>query len=120
MNTLDQTIEAVSRWLRIFKSWNIDPSVLKLRYEDLKDDPIQELCRLQTYLGLQLQDSELHRIAARLDQGGSVTGSHFRKGVSGRYRQVLSPQQIESCQQRFGTVLKQMGYESADVGALTR
>ena len=65
------------------------------------------------FLGLGDEISVLQPIIDqyRPDQGSSQQkGTHFVKGKIGRYRQKLTHQQQQLCQEVFGDYLERMGY----------
>ena len=116
LETVEMAIDAVTRWLRGWQAWTSLKRVLEVRYEDWASDSQPQLRRLRDYLGLGVDDQTLQRISARYEKGHRVVGAHLRRGGSGRFLEVLSPQQIELCHHKFGSMLARMGYDSDTVG----
>ncbi len=97
-------------------AWRHSHDTLKTRYEDLVENPAKELERLVSFLKLEVTSEDLTRITtAYQPQNISALPSrkgtlHFNKGKIGRFRQVMTPEQITLCQQYFGDYLVDAGY----------
>jgi hypothetical protein len=87
--------------------------VLITRYEDLVANTLDELNRLADFLALCAPPDSLHKIA---DTYQSVDGRadgealHFNKGTVGRFRSLMTPEELELSRLRFGSYLRRMGY----------
>ena len=89
------------------------------RYEDLRADPVGELERLARFLSVKSSRGELVRIAARYQMDGKRKhrdshlglGVHFDRGVTGRYKEVLTEQELALCNEHFAGYLPKMGYQ---------
>ncbi|MGB3299684.1 MAG: sulfotransferase [Phormidesmis sp.] len=89
--------------------------ILQVRYEDLRQDTATHLHRIFTFIGLPLTDSEISGIAAALDikqvkQKGE--GQHVRKGIVDAWKNELSQDDIELCNQMAAPQLEKLGYLS--------
>ncbi len=104
------------RLLPVWKAWANCDGVLMTRYEDLHADAQGELRRLADYLDLDVSQKQIEAIVAAYDRGRlkadiSRAGSlHLNKGVTGRFKEVLSQEQQELCRRRLGRYLELMGY----------
>ena len=100
----------------VSKLWAQCDGVLLTRYEDLHADTQGQLRRLAEYLDLDVSEKQIETIAAaydrsRLKADTSRAGRlHLNKGVTGRFKEVLSQEQQELCRRRLGRYLQMMGY----------
>ncbi len=117
LRTIEEAIDFMAEYVDYWRAWTRVPGVHILRYEDFKRDYEGEARRLARFLGV---DPAVEAAAAAIRRyrpeaaGPQAAGLHFVKGVSGRYREILSPEQQEMCLARFGEALRGMGY--ADPG----
>ncbi len=111
-----RTVKGAILWAR----WQVMPrwaawmrcrDLLVTRYEDLVADPHRELKRFAEFLDLGVSDECLQGIidTYRPERGGTAHQS-LVKGVIGRYKEVLTPEQQVLCRKRFGRYLEKMGY----------
>ncbi len=114
--TIELTIAFVAGLLPIWEAWTRPGRALVFRYEDLLANPIDEMQRLSTHLGLTTDGETLKSIVRRYQpqaEGSGIGKLHFHKGRAGRWRERLTPEQIEACERSFGDDLRRMGYEPA-------
>jgi hypothetical protein len=87
--------------------------VLIARYEDLVADTAGEVKRLAAFLGLDVPAETWRKIIARY-QGDKARadgiGLHFNQGIVGRFRSILSSEELDLCKLHFGDYLEKMGY----------
>lgn len=120
----------VGTWTHHVRTWmnnkNEFPRIV-LRYEDLKENPINEFGRLVRFLGWNYDEMRLRRAIeltdfqvvqkAELEQGFTETsdvarsGRFFRHGEPGRWRELLSPDQIAKVVEHHGDAMREAGYE---------
>ncbi len=104
------------RLLPVWKAWAHCDGVLMTRYEDLHADTPGQLQRLADYLDLDVSEKQIETIAAAYDRSrikadiSRAAYLHLNKGVTGRFREVLSQEQQELCRRRLGRYLQMMGY----------
>jgi len=113
LETVESAIDWASKRAAAWDKWRRYGRALMVRYEDLIADTVGELQRLAGFLGVDISAEMLESIVQRyqsqnIQQGGAL---HFHKGVVGRFRQVMSPEQIALCQERLGDQLIRMGYQ---------
>lgn len=113
LKTIEKTIEFIAEYVRYWEMWTAIPNVHTVCYETLKSDYPAEATRLAQFLGLDAASAPVRAVIEKyqpeqVQQGDR--GLHFVKGVSGRFRQFLSPEQQQLCIHTFGETLKKMGY----------
>ncbi len=91
--------------------WRQHPLILTLRYEDLRYDFATQIDRLLAFLDLHLAPEVVQSVLASYQPGKPSGGMHFNKGVTGRFRDVLTPEEIALCNRAFGPYLPLLGYE---------
>lgn len=121
--------------LRRMEKWDYSrPNVLEVRMEDLTSNPHAGWLQVLGFLGLlgrpdertavrQIPADRLAEIVeshafARLT-GGRELGkedrySHFRKGISGDWRNYFTPRHVDRFREKHNTLLRKLGYETAD------
>lgn len=120
-----KTLRGAVAWVRYqlfprWQSWVSCPNIYILRYEDLVDDTFCHLKSINQYLGLELADEDIRQIEKRWNPSNPSSEIHSastpgggavrNKGVSGRYKNVLSRRQREFCNAHLEDVLNTMGY----------
>jgi hypothetical protein len=113
LETIEQAIALMQTYVRISQTWLACPQVHSLRYENLLADYDNEVNQLVAFFGINPTEPQVKTVLdryrpelANIDQ----PGLHFAKGKTGRFRQVLTPQQQELCLQSFGSYLEKVGY----------
>jgi hypothetical protein len=114
-DSIESAILFAQRWIEIWDAWTHYGRALLVRYEDLVADPVNELKQLANFLGLEVPEEALPKIVAAYQPENWSDSSlsqdlHFHKGAIGRYRQVMSPEQMRLCQELFGDYVRRMGY----------
>ncbi len=92
-----------------------------IRYEDLKQDTAGELKRLLLRWGLPVEEEKILAAVdandiARLRKTGkklhvAVPPSHFRKGISGAYKDDLPSDVQQDIEKRFARIFERWGYQ---------
>lgn len=109
--TLEDGVKLMRRLYRIYRYWVATPGVLLLRYEDLVENVEREVERLCAYLDITVPEEEVNRIVQSYSTRRTERKmTHFYKGVAGRFRQDLSPDQIAYVEGQLGDQLTSMGY----------
>lgn len=122
----NQLRQRLLTWSGHVKSWVDDSgfSVLVMRYEDMKSSPLVTFTQAIDFLGLAYKsdaiEAALDRASfARLKQQeeergfsekSAGSGSFFRKGVVGDWKNVLSEIQVERIIQEHSFTMKKFGY----------
>lgn len=115
----EDLLQAVEEWLAIWDEWMRCEGVLTTRYENLLAEPLNEMQRLADFLSIEVPGQELSRIvetyqakrASREKDTHLGLAVHFHKGVAGRFREVLSEQELARYNERFAGHLSRMGYQ---------
>ena len=117
LETMEMTIFVAREWLQTWEQWTRLENVLVTRYEDLLADPLNEAKRLSRFLSLGLGAEDLVRIVEAYQMDGAPEkdshlsqGLHFHKGRIGRFREVLTGEELALCNEQFGSRLRNMGY----------
>jgi hypothetical protein len=111
--SLDRAIDFITPYVDFWTQWQTIPQCHCLRYEDFRDRYNAEVDRLVDFLGLDPDLPATAEVIAkyRPEQAGPEDrGLHFVRGVTGRYREHLSPAQQRRCLDLFGDRLEVMGY----------
>ncbi len=106
----------VGRLYRSYLAWAAERAAHTCRFEDLVgargggDDALQraELARLFDFLGLDLDGSDVERIAEATFSKGSLT---FRKGEIGDWKNHFTAEHRAAFREVAGPLLVQLGYE---------
>jgi len=113
LETIEQAIVFMEEYVAISEAWLDCDQALHCRYEDLLLDYPGEVSRLVEFLSIDINAEGIQGIIEKYQpRMGSrdQIGTHFRKGVIGRYREILSKEQIAVCNETFGPYLERMGY----------
>jgi hypothetical protein len=120
-------ISAFGPWQRHITSW-LDspiantPNLLVLRFEDLRQNPLEGFTRMADFLGVNPGAERIQQAIAnnRLDKmkekerieprRASVKGEFVRSGAVQGWRSKLSPAQLQFIDQHAGSVLSRLGY----------
>ena len=101
-------------YVAISEAWLALPQVLATRYEDLLTHYDAEANRLAVHLGVDTTlpsvREVLERYRPRRASRSGRKGLHFRKGKTGRFREVFTPRQQEACLGFFRPYLERQGY----------
>jgi hypothetical protein len=111
--TFEQTLGHVERsWIKIWEKWSRHGLAHMVRYEDLKRTPITTVTRALSHLNIQLPRLTIETIVIPYTESPeTITKNiHFNKGVVGRYKDVLSSEQISLANRRLKPYLERMGY----------
>ena len=108
--TIEQTIDAVANWLHGWDTWMAYEPALKLRYEEMKADTLGQVRRLCDHYKLKIGEEQMRGVVEKYAPGNKQVGAHFVKGVTGRYREALTEDQVKLCEEKFGPWLQKMGY----------
>lgn len=109
------TVEAGIRWMeryltRNWDAWVSQRGMLLIRYEDMVADTETYIFRMAEYLELGLSTEAMAGIVEKFRRGDNLRGTHFHKGIAGRFREGFSQEQQKMANQVFGPYLDKMGY----------
>jgi hypothetical protein len=114
LDTLEKAITFIAEYVHYWEMWTAIPNVHAVSYENLKADYPAEATRLAQFLSLDAASAPVRVVIEKYQPAQAQHGDrglHFVKGVSGRFRQHLSPEQQQLCINTFGETLVKMGYE---------
>jgi hypothetical protein len=115
LTSIEEAIEFMKPYLRIWQAWINVPAALHVRYEDMLSDYDQEIGRLLEFLGIGNRTQAVETVVSKYRPGQTAAGEkglHFHKGQPERFQSVLSQSQLEACNHAFSPFLERMGYES--------
>ena len=110
------SIEAGIVWMQRYLSnnwdaWRSYQDILVIRYEDMIVDHEKYVHKMNEYLKLNLPADVTASIVEKFRRGDNLKGTHFFKGVAGRFRESFTPEQQKLADQAFGCYLEKMGYD---------
>lgn len=110
LETIQQAIDFMKLYLRIYRSWVSIPGVHIMRYEDLLEDYDTQAEGLARFLKADPGAPAVREAIDfyRSEKGGK--GQHFQHGQAERFRSVLTADQLETTNLAFEPYLKEMGY----------
>jgi len=114
LTDFDKSLTFIHEYVQIWGKWVNCEGVLLTRYEDLINNYEQEVEKLIIFLGFTVDNPSLVRVLEKNTPGRATSdqkGSHFSKGISGRFREAYSITQQEIINERIGRYLEIMGYE---------
>jgi len=113
--------------LSSLENWNYQQdNILEIKYEDLVTDPAGMYLKIFTFLGLIQSRADHPELLRILDQysfenlsGGRSRGTenqqnHFRKGVSGDWKNHFSREHADLFKKEYADLLIRLGYEQDD------
>lgn len=95
---------------------------LELRYEKVLESPCEQARRIFGFLGVETSEAVIQHAVERTsfkslsggrERGETNNASHFRKGVSGGWRDDLDRASIEAFEELGGAMLDALGYPRA-------
>lgn len=114
VRSFEEALEFLQSPLRHLQMWQNHPQTLIVRYEDLLEDAFAELQRLNNFLGFGLPDERLREIIQKYDRdrisADARAKSHLVHGDVGRYKEVLTPAQIQAMHEQLGDEIIALGY----------
>lgn len=114
LDTIEKAIGFIAEYVRYWEQWTAIPECHTVRYEDLKTNYAAEAARLAQFLSLDAESPPVRAVIEKYRPERASSGDrglHFVKGMSDRFREVLTPEQQQLCINTFGETLKKMGYK---------
>lgn len=113
LSDFEKTLAFIEDYVRIWEKWQAEKNVLIARYEDLLQAYETESDHLVEFLKLDGSRPEIQDVIDnyRPGKGEGQQGLHFHKGKIGRFRASYTEEQQTILAERFGSYLKQMGYD---------
>lgn len=111
--TVENSISMIKDYLAVWEKWIKFKKVLPVKYEDLVSDPLEELKRAADYLNIDIGTDGLEKIIKKYRQENLKNLGfplHFNKGKPGRYKEVMSKEEMELCNKHLGHYIEKMGY----------
>jgi hypothetical protein len=114
LDTIEKAIYFMYEYMAEWEKWMRIADPFIFRYEDLLTDFDYQVERLCVFLGADPLAPEIQNAIDRnrSKDAAKKDGVHFSKGKIGRFRSVLTSDQIDLCNQLFPPYLEKMGYEA--------
>jgi hypothetical protein len=113
LDTIEKAIHFMHGYMDDWEKWMILAHPNIFRYEDLLTDFDQQVERLISFLQVDPSSPKIQKAIQknRPRNAEKKDGGHYNKGKIGRFREVLSPDQIALCNDLFSTYFDRMGYD---------
>jgi hypothetical protein len=113
--TTAETVPMVKSWLDTsIMEWLKLKDLLCVEYEDLIENPIEELEKLCKFLGIDYSHIDLQSLYAKYSRDNLDDSSknflHFNVGKTGRYLTAMSKEDLNLCNRHFSKYLKKLDY----------
>jgi hypothetical protein len=109
----DTSLAFMKEYVHISEAWLKQSKVLHTRYEDLLIQYDHEVEQLAQYLRLDLQEKAARDVVEKYRPESpppDQRGLHFSQGKIGRFRQKMSPEEVQRMKAAFEPYLQKMGY----------
>jgi hypothetical protein len=113
LESIDDAIRFMLEYIHVWREWMAVTEALQVRYEDMLAAYDQQVDHLLHFLQISSEGEKIRSVREQYRPGKSSAddiGMHFHKGGSGRYREVLTPDQLKACEAAFEPYLADMGY----------
>ena len=111
VQSIEMGIDWMQKQIINWRSWTSYAGVFVVRYEDLLSDYDQQVRRTLDYLHLDARSKQIQVILDKYRPGQTPQmGTHFYKGVAGRFREKFTQEQNRLILDRYGTDIQEMGY----------
>ena len=114
LDTIEKAIGFMAEQLEVWERWTGMADCHSLRYEDLKTDYDNQAANLAAFLEVDPKEPEAAAVLAQYrpeKASAGDSGLHFVRGLSGRHKEKLTPEQQQLCLDAFGDKLDDMGYQ---------
>jgi len=111
LETIEQAIDFVKLYLRVWRQWTSLSSAHTLRYEDLLANYDAETARLAAFLKADPAIPAVKEAIEfyRSEKGGK--GQHFQHGEAQRFREAFTAEQLKAANEAFAPYLADMKYQ---------
>lgn len=113
LTDFEESLDFIMEYVRIWEQWMACSQALHTRYEDLKTDYDREANRLVAFLGLNADDPGISDVLDkhRPEKANAYQkGTHFSVGVSGRFREAYTVEELAILENSLGGYLRKMKY----------
>jgi hypothetical protein len=109
--SVEHALPEVKWWCELACAWNESGLACVVKYVDLVQDPLFELCRISQYLGFNFSASRLQRLIAWEAEVRRYGVNQFNQGAVTRFASEMSAADQELCRRELGPYLDRLGYE---------
>ena len=90
--------------------WKAHPNTFIIRYEDMVQDTLSEVMKISSFLEFNLSEGSVRTIINKYEDDSYKERIHLAHGQIGRYKEVLSSEEIQKIHDTIGNDLVAMGY----------
>jgi hypothetical protein len=105
---------SVQGWINVWEKWKECRGAYLLRYEDLVNNPVEQLRSIVTYLNNEVSVNHIDAALRKYNKNNldkfKEDYLHFNKGISNRYKQNMPDEHKILFKEKLGDKLIQMGY----------
>ena len=120
LSDFNKSVDFMLEYVQIWDKWMHEKNVLIARYEDLLTNYEKESARLTGFLKLDRNSPGVRKVIGNyspedpssIQRAETQQGLHFYKGKIGRFRDAYNDEQKAVLNQKLGSYLARMGYES--------
>lgn len=113
MVDFDSAISNVKNWAGIWKKYTKMHGVLKIKYEEMMENPVECAQLIEKFLGLSVSYERREKIIWRFSRNNpdrESAGLHFNKAKTNRYKTEMTVEQIKKCRSVLGKYITDMSY----------
>ncbi|MFH0756863.1 MAG: sulfotransferase domain-containing protein [Bacteroidota bacterium] len=109
LQTIGQGIDRIKQWFEMFVKWQSFEKVLMIKYEEMMYDKEAFLITLSSHLQLSLPESDIFAILAK-HESLKHSAWNFNVGKIYRWRDEMSREQIQECNEALREEILYLGY----------
>jgi hypothetical protein len=113
--TIESVILASKKWLKSYEDWTRIQDTFTIKYEDLVCNPLKVMNKLIEFLEIEIPSESLENILNKYQKENlnyhKERYLHFNVGKIGRYKEIMTEDQLDLCNLVFNKYLKWMGYD---------
>ncbi len=112
LTSIEDAIRFTQQLLPIWDAWMKVPGVLTTTYEALRTNAVVEISKVNSFLKLGLPVETIEQVVRRYAaETPSEVKMHLNKAIIGRWKEMMTEEQVELCRTLYGDYLSRMGYE---------
>lgn len=114
MIEFNEAARNVLQWLKIWNQYQHMDQALSLKYETMMESPFETIAQIEEHLSIEVHNDTKKDILWKYSRDNNEAirdGMHFNKAITFRYKTEMNTEQLEKCNQLFGSYLKAMDYD---------
>lgn len=109
-NVID-SMDVASWWCELSCRWVESGLATLFRYEETVSQPLTTIKRIRDAVGVDVDDASIEAIVRDDEEDKQLGRNQFNKGVVTRFRNEMTPQEIQCCNRELGHYIQRLGYE---------